>query len=151
MKILPIIALAHVVAQSAPLSSEPALTPTELREDLNLFRREFLERDRAFSPGDPARSQLTMLPAVARHDYRGGCLTYDECVVGVAQPGRPHGSPPQVAAVVRPMPIAIPTLAPDIPAPFTIKAFEAGRDPAVEAVAAALKQAPSGIKGQERR
>lgn len=57
-----------------------------------------------------------------RHDYRTGCRSIENC----------HGS------VVR-HPIAVESLAPDIEAPWTIEAYRAGRDPAMEAVAAALR------------
>jgi len=86
------------------------------------------------------RSKLRFLAATARHDYRDGCRAYDDCYVGVAQPGRPHGSPAAIAAIVRPIPVAIPSLAPDIPAPFTMDAFRSGRDPAIEAAALALRR-----------
>jgi hypothetical protein len=43
-----------------------------------------------------------------------------------------HGS------VVR-NPISVPTLAPDIQAPWTIDAYRTGHDPAMDAVAAALR------------
>ena len=56
-----------------------------------------------------------------RHDYAGGCRQYDDC----------HGP------VVR-VPIALPTLAPELSAPWTIEAYREGRDPAMEAVARAL-------------
>lgn len=61
--------------------------------------------------------------ATQRHDYAGGCKAYTDC----------HGS-------VKIWPIAVPTLAPDIDAPWTIEAYLAGRDPAMEAVAEALRQ-----------
>jgi len=60
--------------------------------------------------------------ATGRHDYRTGCRGIENC----------HGS------VVR-NPIAVESLAPDIAAPWTIEAYRAGRDPAMEAVAAALR------------
>lgn len=62
-----------------------------------------------------------ILPATERHDYRTGCRNIENC----------HGS------VVR-NPIAVESLAPDINAPWTIEAYRAGRDPAMEAIAAAL-------------
>lgn len=58
-----------------------------------------------------------------RHDYAGGCRAYRDC----------HSS------VVRD-PIAVATLKPDIAAPWTIEAYLAGRDPAMEAVAKALRR-----------
>lgn len=63
-----------------------------------------------------------VLSATERHDYRTGCRGIENC----------HGS------VVR-YPIAVQSLAPDIEAPWTIEAYRAGRDPAMEAVAAALR------------
>jgi hypothetical protein len=63
-----------------------------------------------------------VLPATERHDYRTGCRNIENC----------HGS------VVR-HPIEVQSLAPDINAPWTIEAYRAGRDPAMEAVAAALR------------
>lgn len=63
-----------------------------------------------------------VLSATERHDYRTGCRNIENC----------HGS------VVR-HPIEVESLAPDIEAPWTIDAYRAGRDPAMEAVAAALR------------
>jgi len=63
-----------------------------------------------------------ILYATERHDYRTGCRGIENC----------HGS------VVR-NPIAVDSLAPDIEAPWTIEAYRAGRDPAMEAVAAAMR------------
>jgi hypothetical protein len=60
--------------------------------------------------------------ATQRHDYAGGCKAYMDCHVSV-----------KVA------PIAVTSLAPDIAAPWTIEAYLSGRDPAMEAVAAALR------------
>jgi hypothetical protein len=63
-----------------------------------------------------------ILPATERHDYRTGCRNIENC----------HGS-------VARHPIAVETLAPDIEAPWTIEAYRAGRDPAMEAVASAVR------------
>jgi len=57
-----------------------------------------------------------------RHDYKTGCRPYTDC----------HGP------VVR-NPISVNTLAPDIAAPITIESIVAGRDPAMEAVAKAIR------------
>ncbi len=54
-----------------------------------------------------------------RHDYANGCRGHRDC----------HGS------VVR-NPIAVPTLAPDVAAPWTREAYLAGRDPGMEAIVA---------------
>jgi hypothetical protein len=60
--------------------------------------------------------------AKERHDYNTGCRPYKDC----------HGP-------VARNPIAVPTLAPDISAPWTIADYRAGRDPAMSAVLAAIK------------
>lgn len=71
-------------------------------------------------PGSNAIIQL----AVQRHDYRTGCREIFNCYASVAR----H-------------PIAVDSLAPDIAAPWTLESYMAGRDPAMEAVAAALRHA----------
>lgn len=63
-----------------------------------------------------------VLPATERHDYADGCTRFDDC-------HRP----------VQERPIRVPSLAPDIAAPWTYAAWVAGRDPALEAVAAAVR------------
>ena len=60
--------------------------------------------------------------ATQRHDYLTGCRTFADC----------HEE-------VRVHPISVTTLDPDLPAPWTIDAYRSGRDPAMEAVAAALR------------
>lgn len=66
-------------------------------------------------------SQVSIGLATERHDYANGCRAYADC----------H-------RWVKLFPISVPTLAPDIAAPWTIDAYRAGRDPAMDAVAAAL-------------
>ena len=61
--------------------------------------------------------------ATQRHDYKNGCRAFADC-------HRP--------VVVNS--IAVPTLAPDVAAPWTLEAYRAGRDPAMEAVAAQLRR-----------
>mgnify|MGYP003593655007 CR=1 FL=1 len=68
-----------------------------------------------------AHSKEVVLHATERHDYQDGCRKFDDCHRHV---------------VARP--IAVPSLDPDIAAPWTIEAYRAARDPAMEAVAAAL-------------
>lgn len=67
-------------------------------------------------------SGLVVLPATERHDYVTGCEGFSDC----------HGS-------VARNPIRVPSLEPDIAAPWTIEAYMAGRDPGMEAIAAALR------------
>jgi hypothetical protein len=68
-------------------------------------------------------SGLVLSYSTARHDYRNGCRERTDC------------HPP----VVR-YPIAVPTLEPDLPTPWTIEAYLAGRDPAIEAASQALRK-----------
>jgi hypothetical protein len=74
-------------------------------------------------PATLARSGIVISRATERHDYATGCKPYKDC----------HGN------VVR-HPISVRTLEPDVAAPWTIDAYRAGRDPAMEAVARILKQ-----------
>ncbi|WP_374658591.1 hypothetical protein [Inhella sp.] len=78
-----------------------------------------------FAEGRPLRlthSGMVALMATERHDYRDGCRAFDDC----------H-------APVRLRPIARPSLAPDLPVPWTFADYRAGRDPAMEAVDAQLR------------
>ena len=82
-----------------------------------------------FSEGDVVelpRSGLSVLDATERHDYQNGCRAARDCHRHVVR----H-------------PIAVPSLAPDVPAPWTVEAYLAGRDPGMEAVAAALGAGPA--------
>jgi hypothetical protein len=79
-----------------------------------------------FAEGGPVflpNSGVGVSIATQRHDYQTGCVGFSDC----------HGP------VVR-YPIAVPTLAPAIAAPWTIEAYAVGRDPGLEAVAVALRR-----------
>lgn len=67
-------------------------------------------------------SREVLLPATERHDYVDGCRLHDDC----------H-------APVQRRPIVLPSLAPDVVAPWTFAAYRDGEDPAMEAVARALQ------------
>lgn len=71
-------------------------------------------------------SGMVIQYATQRHDYRNGCRNFTDC----------HG------AVVQ-YPIAVPSLAPEIQAPWTFDAYRGGRDPAMEAVAKAISSRKS--------
>lgn len=78
-----------------------------------------------FSEGDMItlpHTGIQALNATERHDYVTGCEGFTDC-------HRP---------VIR-NPIRVANLDPEIAAPWTIEAYAAGRDPAMEAVAAALR------------
>ncbi|MGE3150796.1 MAG: hypothetical protein AB7K04_17245 [Pseudorhodoplanes sp.] len=82
-----------------------------------------------FAEGGPIAlpdSGIRLIAATERHDYRHGCRGRSDCHRWVVQ----H-------------PIAIPSLQPDISAPWTIGDYLAGRDPGIAAVVAA-------IRGRER-
>jgi hypothetical protein len=70
-----------------------------------------------------ANTGIRLGNATERHDYRTGCEGFRDC----------HGS------VVR-NPIRVASLEPDVAAPWTIDGYRAGRDPAIEAVAASLRE-----------
>ncbi len=77
-----------------------------------------------FAEGSPAalpHSGAMFLVAKERHDYQGGCKAYTDC----------HR--PVIA-----YPIAVANLEPAVPAPWTAAAYQAGRDPGMEAVARLL-------------
>ena len=83
------------------------------------------DRLRMWSEGDVVElpnSHAMILNATERHDYMTGCKGYRDC----------HGN------VVR-HPIAVPDLDPDLAAPWTLEMYRAGRDPAMERVAEALR------------
>lgn len=68
-------------------------------------------------------SGIVIAFSTQRHDYRNACRAYTDC----------HGPVVQHS-------IAVPTLAPDIAAPWTVEAYRAGRDPAMEAVQVELER-----------
>ncbi len=82
-----------------------------------------------FAEGRPVElpnSGIGIGVARERHDYVTGCRPYPDC----------HG------AVVK-FPIAVPSLAPDLVAPWTMTAYRARKDPAIDAIIAALhREAP---------
>lgn len=84
-------------------------------------------------------SGIVLVPALQRDDFKDGCRHYDDCLVVLAQPGAPHGTPPDKAAeldaVFGRRPLQVSSLAPDVAAPWTMQTYRAGRDPAMEAIA----------------
>jgi|GEM_PF-585966 len=86
-------------------------------------------------------SGLKLWPATARHDYRNGCRTYEDCFIAVAQPGSPVRIKPELMNIER-VPIAVKSLAPEIYAPWTIDDWMEGNDSAMDAVAKAISALP---------
>ncbi|TKR29491.1 hypothetical protein FCE95_15240 [Luteimonas gilva] len=97
-----------------------------------------------FSDGLPIRlprSGRYFLAAVARMDYADGCRKYDDCMEAIAQPGRPVASGALMSLGAMPrLPVSVPTLEPDMPAPWTIDAWLKGEDPMMDAVATSLRK-----------
>ena len=71
---------------------------------------------------------LTVRPATERDDLKDGCRHYVDCHAGLAQPGGPTATPPDRAAVIKRIPVAVASLDPDIAAPTTIGDYLQGRD-----------------------
>ena len=87
-------------------------------------------------------SGLTLQYATQRYDLAGGCRTYGDCFVGMAQPSAATGSPPALVSTIDKgagrKPVAVKTLDPDIAAPWSIDDLRQGRDAGMEAVQAVL-------------
>lgn len=96
-----------------------------------------------FSDGRPVQlphSGRFFLPAPVRMDYRNGCRDYDDCFMGVAQPGRPTAPlPPSLSSVER-MPILVDSLDPDVLVRWTIDSWLKGTDPMLDAIAKVVAQ-----------
>ena len=87
-------------------------------------------------------SGITMQSATQRYDLQNGCRDYGDCFAGIAQPGAPTGTPPDLAATIDKgkgrKPIAVKTLDPDIAAPWSIDDLVKEIDPGMVAVQAVL-------------
>lgn len=91
-----------------------------------------------FAEGRPMQlphSGLFFRPSTARMDYQTGCRSYDDCFIAIAQPGAPtaHLAVAPAGEIDR-MPIAIRSLNPDVPAPWTARSWLTGVDPAMDVV-----------------
>lgn len=94
-----------------------------------------------FAEGRPVRLQslgLSVQPATERDDLKDGCRPYTDCHAALARPGGPTATPAERAALIKPMPVSVPSLDPDVPAPTTVGDFLEGRD---SGLAAALELA----------
>lgn len=130
MQALPKLAPGRILALTSPWTFSAAISSVgylkqAAPERVTIIGEPVGDRLNFFSEGDIVtlpNSKAEMLNATERHDYATGCRGFSDC----------HGP------VVR-FPIAVPSLQPDVRAPWTIEAFLAGRDPAMEAAAAALR------------
>jgi hypothetical protein len=131
MKSLPTLVPGRIFVLTSPWTFSAAISSVGYLEQaspdrVTIVGEEVGDRLEFFAEGGPttlAHSGIMIGIATQRHDYRNGCRDLADC----------HG--PVVSN-----PIAVPTLAPDIAAPWTIAAYREGRDPTMEAVAAALRR-----------
>jgi hypothetical protein len=94
-------------------------------DKVTIVGEELGDRLEMWAEGRPTALQNTGIfigTATERHDYRNGCRAYRDC----------HGN------VVR-NPISVPTLAPEIIAPWTRAAYLSGKDPAIAAIITRLR------------
>ncbi len=130
MQSLPVLVPGRIFALTSPWTFSAAISSVGYLEQTAPERVVIVgeavgDRLQMWSEGDIVElphSHVIILNATERHDYLTGCRPFKDC----------HGP------VVR-HPISVPTLAPDIAAPWTIETYRAGRDPAMEAVAVALR------------
>jgi hypothetical protein len=132
MQALPVLVPGRLFALTSPWTFSAAISSIGYLKQaagprLTIVGEMVGDRLEFWAEGGPVYLQATgaaMTIATERHDYRTGCTPYRDC----------HGS------VVR-HPISVSSLAPGIEAPLTIDAYVAGRDPGMEAIAAALRAA----------
>lgn len=130
MKSLPELVPGRIFVLTSPWTFSAAITSTGYLEQVAPERVTIVgeavgDRLDFHSEGDVTtlpNSDIMVLNATERHDYVTGCRNIENC----------HGP------VVR-NPISVPTLAPDIQAPWTLETYLSGRDPAMDAVAADLR------------
>ena len=130
MQGLPKLVSGSIFVLTSPWTFSAAISSTGYLEQtapdrVTIIGEEVGDRLEFWSEGRPltlGRSGIVISRATERHDYATGCKPYKDC----------HGN------VVR-HPISVRTLEPNVAAPWTIEAYRAGRDPAMEAVARLLK------------
>ena len=131
MKSLPALVPGRIFVLTSPWTFSAAISSLGYLEQtapdrVTIVGEEVGDRLEFWAEGGPTTlpaSGLMFSIATERHDYKNGCRAFTDC----------HG--PVVAN-----PIAVPSLAPDVAAPWTIEAYRAGRDPAMDAVAAQLRR-----------
>jgi hypothetical protein len=126
MQSLPTLVPGHVFLLTSPWTFSAAISSAGYAKQADPRRVLVVgepvgDRLEFFAEGGPQRlpnSGIQVGISTQRHDYRNGCRQATDC------------HPP----VVR-FPIALPTLDPDIAAPWSMAAYRQGRDPAFEAIA----------------
>jgi hypothetical protein len=130
MKDLPKLVPGRIFVLTSPLTFSAAISSIGYLEQtaperVTIIGEQIGDRLVFFAEGDGVElpnSRGFLTPATERHDYQNGCKAFRDC----------HG------AVVR-NPISVASLKPDIAAPWTLTDYASGRDPALDAVAAALR------------
>lgn len=131
MKALPTLVPGRVFALTSPYTFSAAISSVGYLKQaapdrVTIVGEEVGDRLVFFAEGSPTELKNVKVfvgTATERHDYQNGCRAFTDC----------HGP------VVR-NPIAVPTLVPEIWAPWTLASYLAGKDPAMEAVAARVAQ-----------
>lgn len=131
MQSLPSLVSGRIVVLTSPWTFSAAISSIGYIEQLAPDRvaivgEEVGDRLEFWSEGRPFtlnRSGIIISRATERHDYATGCKPYKDCHANLVR----H-------------PISVRSLEPNVAAPWTIEAYRAGRDPAMEAAARVLKQ-----------
>ena len=131
MKSVPGLVPGRIFALTSPWTFSAAISSLGYLEQaapdrVTIVGEEVGDRLEFWAEGRPTtlpHSGIMVAFSTQRHDYMNACRAFTDC----------HGP------VVRNS-IAVPTLAPDIEAPWTIEAYREGRDPGIEAIVAELRR-----------
>ena len=131
MKSLPNLIPGRIFVLTSPWTFSAAISSIGYLEQaaptrVTIVGEEIGDRLEFWAEGRPTtlpRSGVVISLATQRHDYANGCRAYTDC----------HGPVVQYS-------IAVPTLGPDILAPWTISVYRSGKDPGMDAIVAALRQ-----------
>jgi hypothetical protein len=132
MKSVPSLIPGRIFALTSPWTFSAAISSLGYLEQaapdrVTIVGEEVGDRLEFWAEGRPTtlpHSGIAVSFSTERHDYMNACRAFTDC----------H------APVVRNS-IAVPTLVPDIEAPWTIEAYRLGRDPGMEAIVAELRRA----------
>jgi hypothetical protein len=128
---LPVLARHHVFVLTSPWTFSAAISTVgylkqAAPERVTIVGEELGDRLEFWAEGLPRtlmNTGIMMSMSRERHDYANGCRAYRDC----------HGS------VVR-EPIAVPSLLPEVSAPWTLGAYRSGVDPGMAAVERLIRQ-----------
>jgi hypothetical protein len=131
MKSVPGLVPGRIFALTSPWTFSAAISSLGYLEQaapdrVTIVGEEVGDRLEFWAEGRPTtlpHSRIMVAFSTQRHDYRNACRAYTDCHEPVVRNS-----------------IAVPSLAPDIAAPWTIAAYREGRDPGMEAIAAELRR-----------